>query len=73
MSSTHAIQVAHLLYDINGIYLKGLEQMMAKAFESLKKITENQLEYRIWTISGIIFGAVLTRTKIMFDGDISRL
>ena len=32
----YSVQVAHLLYNVNGVYLKGLEQMTIKAFEPLE-------------------------------------
>jgi O-acetyl-ADP-ribose deacetylase (regulator of RNase III) len=32
----YAVQVEHLLHNVNGKYLKGLEQMNAKAFETLE-------------------------------------
>jgi hypothetical protein len=32
----YAVQVEHLLHNVNGKYLKGLEQMNAKAFEPLE-------------------------------------
>lgn len=32
----YAVQVEHLLHNVNGTYLKGLEQMNAKAFEPLE-------------------------------------
>lgn len=32
----YSVQVEHMLYEINGRYLKGLEQMNAKAFEPLE-------------------------------------
>ncbi len=37
----YSVQVEHLLHNINGKYLKGLEQMNAKAFESLELQYEN--------------------------------
>jgi len=42
----YSIQLAHMLYDVNGKYLKGLEQMKAKAFEPL------ELQYnKVWDVS----------------------
>ncbi|HEX9655106.1 MAG TPA: phosphatase, partial [bacterium] len=32
----YSVQVEHMLHDLNGVYLKGLEQMKAKAFEPLE-------------------------------------
>lgn len=32
----YSVQVEHLLHNLNGKYLKGLEQMNAKAFEPLE-------------------------------------